>query len=480
MGISVRECWLSYFQRCDNGADKELVSSVRNTVVPARAEGAFGDSSAPELLNALTTHTPVGVFVSDSKGACVFVNERWCELTGLGFAEALGDGWSMALHPDDQDRVAAEWRAAATEQRDSTIEYRFLRPDGSVAWVKGYASAVYGTQGLLGWVGSCIELTEYRVAMQQLTNERETFRAAFDDAPIGMALVAPSGRFLRVNDALCRIVGCDPQDLLEVSFQDITHPDDLDADVELAEQLLTGKITSYRLEKRYQHPAGNAHWVAVSVSLIRSERAEPLHFVVHVEDINERKLAEHRLRRQADHDSLTGLLNRRRLLEELELRIERIARGGTPADLIMLDLDHFKHINDSLGHAAGDQALIAVGRALKRRMRKTDIIARLGGDEFAVIAETNGEPGEGELVADDLLAAIRTGEPGLEQPWTSLTASAGIAVIEAGQSVTTVLEAADQALYGAKHSGRDHAERFASRSSHPPDTTAHAARRGTR
>jgi diguanylate cyclase (GGDEF)-like protein/PAS domain S-box-containing protein len=451
------------------------VSPVKNTVVAARAEGAFGHSSAPDLLNALTAHTPVGVFVSDSTGSCVFVNGRWCELTGLGFAEALGDGWSVALHPDDRDRVAAEWKAAAAEQRDSTIEYRFLRPDASVAWVKGYASAVYGTHGLLGWVGSCIELTEYQLAMQELTNERETFRAAFDDAPIGMALVAPSGRFLRVNAALCRIVGCDAHDLLGVSFQDITHPDDLDADVELVDQLLAGEIASYRLEKRYEHPAGGAHWVAVSVSLIRNEQAEPLHFVVHIEDINERKLAEHRLRRQADHDSLTGLLNRRRLLEELELRIERVARGGTSAELILLDLDHFKNINDSLGHAAGDQALIAVGRALELRMRKTDVIARLGGDEFAVIAETNGEPGEGELVAEDLLAAIRGCEPELDQRRAALTASAGIAMIEASQSATTVLEAADRALYGAKHAGRDHAERSTPRSTHPPDTMAPAA-----
>jgi len=454
------------------------VSSVGNLALPDWAEGVLSGPSAPELLNALTTHTPVGVFVSDSRGSCIFVNGRWCELTGLGFAEALGDGWSAALHPDDRERVAAEWKAAAAEARDSIVEYRFLRPDRSVAWVKGYASAVSGPEGLLGWVGSCIELTEYRTAMQDLTNERETFRAAFDDAPIGMALVAPSGRFLRVNNALCKIVGCDTQDLLKLNFEDITHPADRDADLELVEQLLAGTISSYRLEKRFQLPDDGAHWVAISVSLIRSERDDPLHLVVHVEDINERKLAERRLRRQADHDSLTGLLNRRRLLEELEFRIQRVARGSSSAALILVDLDRFKNINDSLGHAAGDQALIAVGRALKQRMRKTDVIARLGGDEFAVIAETNGEAGAGVLVADDLLSAIRTGEPDAGHQWTALTASAGVALIEADQSAASVLDAADRALYRAKQNGRNRVERSEPRSANAAHTPAPAPARG--
>ena len=421
----------------------------------------LGSGSAPELLNALTAHTPVGVFVSDRDGACVYVNERWCELTGLSFAAALGDAWSVALHPEDRERVAAEWAAASDEGRDSVLEYRFLRPDGSVAWVKGYASAVYGTDGLLGWVGSLLELTEYRTAVQALTNERETFRAAFDDAPIGMALVAPSGGFLRVNSALCEIVGHDEPALLLRRFQDITDSDDLDADVELVEQLLAGQIASYRLEKRYLRSDHSPHWAAISVSLIRDEQGEPLHFVVHVEDIHERKLAEAQLRRQADHDSLTGLLNRRRLLEELELCIGRISTRGETADLILLDLDHFKDVNDSLGHAAGDHVLIATGRALQRRLPTTDVLARLGGDEFAVIVRTDGERQSGDRVAADLLAAIRTGTLDTDEPQVALTASAGIAAITADNTAASALEAADQALYHAKEAGRNHATRAA-------------------
>ena len=435
------------------------MSSGTKTEVSRRDGEVLGPGSAPELLSALTAHTPVGVFVSGRDGACVYVNERWSELTGLSFGEALGDGWSAAIHPDDRERVAAEWVAASSEGRDSVIEYRFLRPDRSVAWVKGFASAVYGGQGLLGWVGSLLELTEYRTALQTLTTERETFRAAFDDAPIGMALVAPSGRFLRVNSALCEIVGHGEAELLRLNFKDITHPEDLGADAELAAQLLSGQIASYRLEKRYLRADEQSHWATIFVSLIRNEQGAPLHFVVHVEDIHERKLAERQLRRQADHDSLTGLLNRRRLLEELALQSRKAGRGGEAADLILLDLDHFKEVNDSLGHAAGDRVLIATGQALQRRLRKSDVLGRLGGDEFAVIAQTDGDRRAGDRLVADLLAAIRTSTLDADAPHLVLTASAGITTITAGTDPAAALEAADQALYRAKQAGRDRTAR---------------------
>ena len=85
----------------------------------------------------MTAHTPVGVFVSNVEGACVYVNERWCQLAGLSPAQAMGDGWSSVLHPEDAERVGAEWAIAAAAGRDSIIEYRFRRPDGEVVWIQG-------------------------------------------------------------------------------------------------------------------------------------------------------------------------------------------------------------------------------------------------------------------------------------------------------------------------------------------------------
>ena len=263
------------------------MSSALDTDLAGMHGDVLGRGSAPELLKALTAHTPVGVFVSDHDGTCVYVNERWSELTGVSFAEALGDGWSLTLHPEDRERVAAEWADAAIAGRGSVVEYRFLLKDGSVTWVKGYASAVYGSEGLVGWVRSLLDVTEYRTAMQALSNEQETAPAAFDDAPGAMALVSPSGRFLRVNSALCQVVGYDEPALLGLGFQDITHPDDTDARPRAGGAAARRRDPVRSAGEAVHHPIAGSHWAAISVSLIRGQQNEPLHFVVHVEDIHE-------------------------------------------------------------------------------------------------------------------------------------------------------------------------------------------------
>src|SRR5438105_3413924 len=144
------------------------------------------------------------------------------------------------------------------------------------------------------------------------------FQDAFDDAPIGMALVGPDGRFLRVNRTLAEITGYEEADLLEQTFQDITHPDDIGADVEQMERVLRGESSAYRMEKRYLRRDGSIVWVMLSVSLVRGQGGAPLYFVSQVEDISERKRQEAELERMANYDALTGLGNRRKLLADLD------------------------------------------------------------------------------------------------------------------------------------------------------------------
>jgi two-component system cell cycle sensor histidine kinase/response regulator CckA len=134
--------------------------------------GAFG--STEEIFRALTSHTSMGVFVSDAEGACVYVNDRWCELAGITGEEALGEGWARALHPDDADRVRFEWAEAARGGSDAIIDYRFRRPDGRVSSVRGFATAVRdGHGGIVGWTGTCVDLTatSKRARQQQAVAE---------------------------------------------------------------------------------------------------------------------------------------------------------------------------------------------------------------------------------------------------------------------------------------------------------------------
>ena len=133
-------------------------------------------------------------------------------------------------------------------------------------------------------------------ADEALRLAEERFRNAFEEAPIGMALVAPDGRWLRVNRLICEIVGYSEEELLARTFQDITHPDDLDADLEYVRQMLAGEIRTYQMEKRYFHKEGHIVWINLSVSLVRDSGGAPLHFISQIEDITERKRIEHALR----------------------------------------------------------------------------------------------------------------------------------------------------------------------------------------
>jgi diguanylate cyclase (GGDEF)-like protein len=199
--------------------------------------------------------------------------------------------------------------------------------------------------------------------------------------------------------------------------------------------------------------AGTPVWCWANVSTFEHSEHGML-WVTVLADITERKRHDAKLERLVNREPLTGLLNRRRFEEELEAQIARSRRYGAPAALLALDLDNFKFINDSLGHAAGDQLIVRVADLLRCRLRHSDVVARLGGDEFAVLLP-EASAADARRVAEALLAALRC-EAGAGLP-RRVTASIGIALIEAHteSSAQDVLMAADIAMYDAKEEGRD-------------------------
>ena len=293
-------------------------------------------------------------------------------------------------------------------------------------------------------------------AERSLSEAEQRFRQAFELAPIGMAMVSIDGTWLRVNRALCQMLAYRSGELIGITSADLTHPDDLDADLEQIDDCMRGDIDGYATEKRFVTARGDQIVAELSVSLARDGEGRPLHFLSQVMDVTERRRAEGRLAYLADHDPLTGLLNRRRFGQELERQVAYTERYGHPACLLMLDLDHFKHVNDSLGHAVGDELIVRVANALTERLRTTDLVARLGGDEFAVLLpETTLEQALG--VGRDLVALIRRHGLVLDgNAPLQVTASIGVAGIEVGRQRTAeeLLIDADIALYDAKDAGR--------------------------
>jgi diguanylate cyclase (GGDEF)-like protein/PAS domain S-box-containing protein len=294
------------------------------------------------------------------------------------------------------------------------------------------------------------DITQRKHAEEARRHAQERFELAFEQAPIGMALLSPEGRWVRVNHALLEMTGYSPDEILSKNFQELTHPDDLSADLEQVRQLLAGEIRHYQMEKRYFHADGHLITAMLSVSLVRDRDGEPLHFISQIQDITERKAIEERLRHLADHDPLTGLHNRRLLERELARQVGRCRRHGEHAALLVLDLDGFKRVNDTYGHKTGDDLLKAVAAELERRLRGTDLVARLGGDEFAVLLP-NVEGAAAYAVAEDLKRLVAGCVVSVGERRVSLTVSIGLAVIDQdAASDEAVLIEADRAMYAAK------------------------------
>jgi len=294
---------------------------------------------------------------------------------------------------------------------------------------------------------------ERSVAARELHEVQARFESAFTGAPIGMALVDMEGRWLQVNDALCRIIGLTREELTATTLHAITHPEDVDRDARSFCDLRSGRIPSYQVEKRYRHAWGHYLWVLLSVSLVRDRCGEPLHLVAQVQDISERKELATRLEYLIDHDFLTGLFNQRRFQEELAREVERTSRYGAKGAVLMIDLDNFKNVNDAFGHKAGDDLLKGVAGALRHRRRQTDVLARVGGDEFAMLLpETDAE--QAQMVAEGIVKALARHVAVLGEQTIHITASVGVAPLD-GLRAVEVLEFADSAMYEAKEAGRN-------------------------
>jgi diguanylate cyclase (GGDEF)-like protein/PAS domain S-box-containing protein len=298
---------------------------------------------------------------------------------------------------------------------------------------------------------------ETEQAYQRARESEERFKSAFENAPIGMALasVAPGelGRYLQVNAAMAELTGYSREELLTLSGPDITHPDDVAAGVEVTRQMVRGEVETATLDKRYMHADGRIISALVKISLVRDAADEPVHAIVQVQDVTEQKRVEEQLAYHAYHDALTGLPNRRKLMQDLEGRLSH--RDAEPTLLIVFDLDGFKAYNDAYGHPAGDALLERLGERLQAAVFGRGDAYRMGGDEFCVLATLRAD-GQDALAAAGSAALTEHGE-GFE-----ITASYGAAAIPLeAASASEALGIADQRMYARKGRKRTSAGRQA-------------------
>jgi diguanylate cyclase (GGDEF)-like protein/PAS domain S-box-containing protein len=294
-----------------------------------------------------------------------------------------------------------------------------------------------------------VTLSRRREADLRLARDR--FERLFDEAPHGTLLLDAGGVVTRVNPAFCTMAELPSTQIVGLPI--LTLPFMVTEEPSRLAEFMTGRLDRLAVDRTLRTGRPDEIHVIVTAVALRDGRGALQGLLVTVIDVSERTHHAVELAHLADHDPLTGLVNRRRFDAELTAHLERCRRGVATGALLMLDLDNFKEINDTLGHGAGDHMIVRVARVLRTRMRAVDVVARLGGDEFAVLLP-NADRQDAEAVAQDLVDLVRTLSDSASRTFT--TTSIGVALVEDAQiTASELMINADLTMYAAKDAGRD-------------------------
>ena len=383
----------------------------------------------------------------------------------------MGTNWSKAIHPEDRQRVVAEWRDAAREKELFQAEVRFLREDQSVVWTRLNAIAMRDGDVLHGYVQTVEDITErmmvdsvLRAAEESLYEEKERAQVTLNSIGDAVVTTDPAGKVNYLNVVAERMTGWSSDDALGQPLPDVFRIIDgatrevamKPAQRSISENRTVGLAADCLLIRR----DGFEFAIEDSAAPIHDRNGRVTGAVIVFHDVSESRAMAEKMAYQAQHDFLTGLANRSLLTERLSQAIALAKRHKKQVALLFVDLDDFKSINDSMGHAVGDQLLKLVADRLVTCVRGTDTVCRQGGDEFVILLAEIEQVQDAANVADKLLAALvvpqQVGEHEL-----SVTLSIGISVYpDDSHNVDTVMQNADTAMYQAKEDGRNNYKFF--------------------
>jgi diguanylate cyclase (GGDEF)-like protein/PAS domain S-box-containing protein len=349
--------------------------------------------------------------------------------------------------------------ANTDDQITARVEIEYYRKDASTFTSDVSASVVRDDVGNpIGILGVGRDVTERKRAEEKLSASEEQYRLLVQNAA-EMIIVAQHGVLRFANPKTTELTGYSNEELISMPFLELVYRDDRDMVVERHLRRLKGKSPPGVYTFRAVRKDGSVLWVEISVVLITWEgKPATLNLLA---DVTERKKAEEQLSILATHDGLTGLPNHTLFMDRLTLALAHAQRGHHKLAVMMLDLDRFKDVNDTLGHDVGDQLLKAVGGRLMALLRKSDTVARVGGDEFVILLP--------EVAQDDYAAtAARKILSDFHQPFVigghdlHITSSIGVAAYpHDGEEAVALRKNADVAMYRAKALGRDNCQFFA-------------------
>ncbi len=406
-----------------------------------------------ERVRALAQNASDVIAVTAPDGRFDYVSPAFETVLGYPVADAPQLNWLALVHDDDRDALAASLATPTPPNEPRRVEVRIRRADGTYRWFDALVTDMTRTPSVGGLVANLRDVTERKAAEAALAEVQAAFRYAFEDAPVGMVLASLDGRILRANRAFARLLDRSAEQLVDVPLMALAHPDDRLA-VELEhERLLRGDIDIVRIEQRCVRSDGATIWVNGNSTVVRDVEGRALYVIGQMEDVTERKALRDRLAYEATHDPMTGLANRAKFTEVVEQSVAVASRLGRRVAVMFVDLDHFKVVNDGLGHAVGDELLMTVAHRLRTVLRKGDVVARFGGDEFLILCgQLSGA--QAALEVADRVAEVLAKPVQLTQGEVFITASIGIALSEPGDSGETLMRHADAAMYRAKNEGR--------------------------
>jgi diguanylate cyclase (GGDEF)-like protein/PAS domain S-box-containing protein len=357
---------------------------------------------------------------------------------------------------------APEWIPIITDAVENAIntgegfdlELEIITAKQRRIWVHTYCSVETHENKVIKLFGAFQDIDDLKSTRRELEKSEFMFRSQFDLGNTGLAITSLEKGWLRVNNKLTEILGYSKEELFQLTWAELTHPDDLAEDVAQFEELIADRIDSYKMDKRFYRKDGAIVYVHLTVSCYRkNDKAEFI--IASLEDITEKTLSEQKIQKLAHFDSLTGLPNRIMAETRFQHSLQAAERDNSSVGIMFLDLDEFKSINDSQGHSAGDLFLVEIANRLKTLVRKADTICRQGGDEFLIIIESINAEKQILSLAQKALDCIK-------RPYSinginvSTSVSIGIAIAPLdGKDFETLCRHADMAMYQAKNDGRN-------------------------
>jgi diguanylate cyclase (GGDEF)-like protein/PAS domain S-box-containing protein len=401
------------------------------------------------------------VFIISLDQKFLAANDRAADLLGYPVEELLAMGVTDVVLQDEFSESQRSASALLAGETPSLYERTFVRKDKTLVVGEISAALVQDSEGNPAYIQSIVrDVTGRKQTEKALIEKDYRYQSLFNQNNDAVLIVGLDGIIQNVNQRAADMHEYEVEEMIGMKIQDLSAESEKSDTLNVIEELVKGKeLPVY--ERQVVTKSGKTFPIEINVALVQDSEGNPLHYQSITRDISQRKKAEEQLRHLATHDALTGLPNRTLFYERLNRAVARAQRQNTKIAVFFLDLDDFKLLNDSYGHAAGDELLKKIGARLCENIRENDTVARLSGDEFTLILEDISTLENAELIAEKVMDTLSAPFLIADIHEVYISSSLGICLFpEHAGKPEELLQKADQAMYEAKRRGKNRYQIF--------------------